>query len=149
MGETIRPIVSGTIYLRMWLQVPPGSITEWVKLLALNGATLPGLDLIAHTGERVEITTLEDGQSASSEEGAFPFGEWFCLQVDTVVSSELGSVLVRVNGMPVVSLQSADTLLEEGLSRVVYGLGATGLQQTGGAVYVDDLVVSTAPVDCE
>jgi len=139
---------SGALHLRAWVFIPEGAVTDWLKIVAFNAGTTAGIDVNIHASGEVEVSTVEPAQSAFSEQHRAVFGEWFCLQVAVDLSDTQGSVTASVDETPAVTLAPADTLATGSISRVVYGIAATGSNQVGGAIYLDELVIATEAVGC-
>lgn len=149
LSELIDVVASGSIYLRTWVFIPEGAVTDWIRLLAFNGAGDSGIDIDVREGQFITSYVRPSRYGESSEPKAYPVSSWFCLQVGIDVNDADGTVKVEVDGETVLSHDEVDTMPGRGIDRVVYGLGASGVRQTGATVYFDDIVVSTQPVTCD
>ena len=147
--DAIDGVVEGQIYFRAWMYVPQGAITDWLEVLAFNGPLTEGLAVNLLDDGGVEILSHISNESSQSDAGLIPQGEWFCLQTHSVIDDTNGSFEVFVNEDFAVSLDQVDTLPATRVDNIVYGIAETGPEQTGAALYFDDIVVSTKPVDCE
>ncbi len=149
IGEEIRMVSSGTIYLRSWVLIPDGSVNDWTTLFSFNGEALKGIDTNLRLGQIIDSHVHTALRLKSSEGGAYPVDSWFCLQVAIDVDDASGSVKVAVNGETVLTQENIDTKPDQGINHVAYGINATGLFQTGASVYLDEVVVSQKPVACD
>jgi len=146
--ESIGMRLSDGLHLRAWVFIPHGAVTDSFKIVAFNGGATPGIDVSIHANGAVEAYSYGSSDSAISEENRAIFGEWFCLQVGAELSETAGSVTVLVNEKLAITLAPTDTLPPDAISRVVYGLAATSMEQMGASVYFDELVISTELVGC-
>jgi hypothetical protein len=142
------PTTSGQLYARAWVRVPEGAVTGTFKVLALNGGMAPGLDFNLLPGGVLDIYSQITTGFWRSGRDAYPTNEWFCLEVAVDVSDTFGSVSLSVGGARAFSAPT-DTLPEGGVAQAVYGFAFGSVEQTGGEVFIDDVVVDDKPIGCE
>lgn len=150
ISELIPLRSSGRLFVRAWIYVPDGAITDWVKFFGFNGDSFEGMDVSGLSTEAVEVAFHTQLLEMVSLPAAFPSSEWFCLQVDTWVNdAPFGSMSVSVNEKPVVDLDQVDTRPGTGITDVVFGIAATGAMQTGASIYYDDLAIGYQEIPCD
>jgi hypothetical protein len=73
---------------------------------------------------------------------------WFCLQGSVEIDNAAGNVTVGVDGTTVLTVSNVDTVpSSNSVTRAELGIGWIE-DQTTAEVYVDNIVVDTAPVPC-
>jgi hypothetical protein len=142
-------VTEGDLYARGWVFLPHGSVAGRINLLTFEAEDDVSDVNITPQGS-VDVYLQPTGTRTSSPPSAYPYGEWFCLQVHHHVHPTEGFVVVYVGGEEVVKTQPQDTYGEQGVSSVRIGLIWTeGGQTSGGVVYWDDFAVDTESIPCE
>jgi hypothetical protein len=111
-------VAEGSVYVRSWLYLEPGSVTDWIKFSSVNGTVAGSLDINLHGDASIEIDSHESTDSAFSAPGVTPMGQWFCYQLQVEVSDTVGAVHVWIDGEHAVSSIGLDTLPEDIASEV-------------------------------
>ncbi len=79
----------------------------------------------------------------------FDLGAWHCLELGMSLDDSAGTVSLSVDGASVVEATDVDTLPSDPISvAVLEGVPTVGSQDTHVTLYLDDLVVGTAPIGC-
>jgi hypothetical protein len=145
--NSLDPGVTGDLYYRAWLYVPTGTVNDWVKILALNGSSVEGIDLNLLSNGGLEVYSQLTSDSVASTDNVVPLDEWFCLQVHADVANN-GTAAVWVNEQLVINVSGWNTQPGGSVDRIVYGIAETGSNQTGATIYTDDIIAATAAIPC-
>jgi hypothetical protein len=144
----LTPRLNGDLYVRGWVYIPQGTVNGRIKLVGFRNWDVL-FDVNVTGAGRVDIYVQQTGERSTSTLGAHPYGEWFCLQVHYRAHATQGFVEAFINEESVARSNPQDTRGGTGVASIDIGLSWTELDQTGGVVYWDDVVIDTAPVACE
>jgi len=153
VAEEFAPVTGGDLYLRTYLYVPDGVPTETINVFFLGDYATPdpfrGVDFNLEAGA---LSTYVPGQAPdrfTSTLLTIPRDVWFCLQMQMAVSRDAGSVTLSVDGALALEQANMKTLPDGGIHLLRVGVDWSSLQTAPFDMYIDDLVLSTDPVDCE
>jgi hypothetical protein len=144
----LTPRLDGDLYVRGWVYIPQGNANGRIKLMGFRNWDVL-FDVNVTGAGRVDVYVQETGERSTSMQSAHPYDEWFCLQVHYRAHWTEGFVEAFVNEESVARINPQDTRGGNGVTAIDVGLTWTELNQTGGVVYWDDVVIDTAPVACE
>jgi hypothetical protein len=137
VNNTILVLSQGQLHLRAWLLVPEGSMSDWVKVVGLNGSETDGPHVRIDSEGRLVVYIPGSEELWRSETDSFPRGEWFCLQILVEVDDLAGSIEIRVDGATVLLTEDTDTRPDAGIRVVVYGMAEIGPGSSKNVLYFD------------
>lgn len=151
VASTIEPVMSGTLYLRVHLNVPSGVPTETINILFIGSDPAPdpfkGLDINIEDGA-LQIFSPQNNPARVTGELTIPRDVWFCLRAEIAVSDGAGSVELFVDDELALAATGLDTLPEDGVHLLRAGVDWSSGQEASFEIYIDDLVLDDAPVAC-
>jgi len=155
LNTAFDPIETGTIYFRMHVYIPVGTVVGNTKLLNLSRSEEPvtdvdrGVDINISQGMIVNIYQHANTTRFESAAGIVTEGRWFCLRGSYSISETSGATLVWIDdNLAVSTTASADAIINGGVARCSVGIGWTELGQDTAVFYFDNVLVATIPVDC-
>ena len=143
----LTPRLDGNLYVRGWVYIPQNTVNGRIKLMGFRNWDVL-FDVNVTSGGRVDIYVQETDRRTTSTQSAHPYDEWFCLQAHYRAHAIQGVVEAFINEKSVARIDPQDTRGGNGVSAIDIGLSWTELDQTGGIVYWDDIVIDTKPVAC-
>ena len=143
----LSPRLDGDLYVRGWVYIPQGTVNGRVKLVGFRNRDVL-FDVNVTGAGQVDIYVQDTDERATSKQSAHPYNEWFCLQVHYRADSTQGFVEAFINEETVARIRPQDTRGGDGVTAIDIGLSWTELDQTGGVVYWDDVVIDMVPVAC-
>jgi hypothetical protein len=152
VAREFETITSGALHLRAHLYVPEGLPTDAINIFFLGDYATPdpfrGVDFNLESGA---LSTYVPGQAPdrfTSTTLTIPRDHWFCLQIAMTLSPDAGTVTMLVDGQVGLEQANMKTLPEGGVHLLRAGVDWSSLQTEPFDIYMDDLVLSTSPVDC-
>jgi hypothetical protein len=144
-------VTSGEVYLRAYVFVPAEPITETMNLFFLGDYATP--DPFAGTDfniERDALSIYSPGNAPDRVTSAtlFPRDRWVCFELAMTLSKDAGAVRVSLDGALGLEQTGMNTLPDGGVHLLRAGVDWSSLQTAPFDVYIDDLVVDTAPIGC-
>jgi hypothetical protein len=137
---------SGTLYLRAWLFVEPGSVLFDLHTLTIGDVDQADWGVNFHMLEDVLAVGLPTRES-SGEGLRVPVGSWFCMQAEVRLGDIDGAVRVWLDRQLAVSFADADTLPRRGARNMSVGLDRA-VQSEPAALYIDELLLDRQPTEC-
>jgi hypothetical protein len=136
---------SGEFHIRAHYYLPSGfQITGWGVLMELKRNSAK-ISIDVSGGANLSIQAPGNPQLTAVPA---PRDRWFCLALDVVLDSSAGSATVRLDGEPVLGTAAPfDSTLGGGIDFARAGL-VTSPDETVLDLYMDELLVSSEPVDC-
>jgi len=151
VAAELEPAVSsGTLYLRVQMYVPAGLPTEIINVLFLGAEPADpfvGLDINLEGGA-LQIFSPQNNPARVTGELLIPRDAWFCLRAEVVVSDGEGAVRLFVDDEVALESEALNTLPTGGVSLLRAGVDWSSAQEASFEIYMDDLVLDTAPVAC-
>jgi hypothetical protein len=149
VSHEFTPVNNTKLYFRGWVLVPEGAVNGGLKLVGLNSDQDHRVDVNLHPEGMTEIFVAPQEETAESELGSYPPGEWFCLRIHYVIGVN-GGADVFIDNALTASIQNVDTAGPEmGVGFLDYGIPYVAGGQSGGVVYWDDVILDHMPVSCE
>jgi hypothetical protein len=153
VAKEFTPVKEGDLYLRAFFYVPDGLPTQTMNIMFLGDFATPdpfkGTDFNLETGALSTYSPQDHPDRFTSDTLVIPRDEWFCFQVHMVVSADAGAVTIDVNGDSALDEKGMNTAPDAGVHLLRIGIDWSSLQTDPFDYYLDDLVLDTAPVDCE
>jgi hypothetical protein len=144
---SLTPRLDGDLYVRGWVYIPQGTVNGRIKLVGFRNLDVL-FDVNVTGAGRVDIYVQDTSERSTSRQSAHPYDEWFCLQAHYRAHATQGFVEAFINEESVARIRPQDTRGGTGVASIDIGLSWTELDQTGGVVYWDDIVIDTVPVAC-
>ncbi len=137
-----------TVHARGYLFVSSGIVTDDFTVFHLGHWSTPlgGTDIDVTAG-KLESYSYASGTIVESGVD-IPRDRWFCLQVSIELAESTGSVRVKIDGNQIIDAPNLATLPAEGLTDFAMGLPWTGSKQPELSVFIDEVAVGEAPIDC-
>jgi len=147
-------ISSGPLHARFFVRLTAGMVLpEQLQLFEFwetDGAAVPDriaffvtADGIPHVYVGVSDTTL-----TPTDPSPLSRDTWLCLELSLDLQSESGSAALDIDGARVISSDAFATRPTEAFSVAVIEAQPTD-DTVGVALYLDDLVIATAPIGCQ
>jgi hypothetical protein len=137
-------ISSGSLYLRAWLYMDPGTVLNDVHSIVVGDADTGdyGTKFLYSNGKlRVATPTLDVTGDVDP-----PFGRWYCLRLELDVGGA-GSVRAYLDDEMFAEQANVNTLPAAGVHNISAGIDFAG-QAEPAQLQVDELLLDTQPVDC-
>jgi hypothetical protein len=151
VAKEFSPVKDGELYLREFLYVPEGP-TKTINILFLGDYATPdpfkGVDFNLEDGALSTYVPGDNPDRFTSTSLVIPRDRWFCLQVEMTVSPDAGALTMRVDGELGLEQKNMNTRPAAGVHLLRTGVDWSSEQADPFEFYVDDLVLSTEPVDC-
>jgi hypothetical protein len=142
---------SGAVYVRTYLYVPADLPTQTMNIFFVGDTPFPdpflGLDFNLTQGA-VELYSPQNQPQRYIGELTIPRDRWFCFRVRTEISDSDGLVQAFVDDQLALEVTGIDTLPPEGVRLFRAGVDWSSGQDAFFEIYMDDLVVDSAPVAC-
>jgi hypothetical protein len=152
VAREFEPVKDGSLYLREYLFVPDGLPSKTINILFLGDYATPdpfkGVDFNLEDGALSTYVPGNNPDRFTSTTLVIPRDRWFCLQVDMIVSPDAGALTMRVDGEIGLEQKDMNTRPAAGVHLLRTGVDWSSEQADPFEFYVDDLVLSTEPVDC-
>ena len=147
------PVDTGELFLRVYMYVPAGLDTMTPNVLFLGDVPSPdpfkGIDFNLEAGAPEIFVPENDPNRFTSTLLVIPRDTWFCYQVRVLIAEDEGAVSIRVDGEVALDEAGIDTLPPGGLHLLRAGVDWSSKQESRFAIYMDDLVLSSAEIPCE
>jgi hypothetical protein len=149
--KTFPPVRSGELYFRANVYVPAAVRTETINIFFVGAEPTPdpfhGVDFNLEGGV---VQTFSPQSDPVRQMGTLtiPRDRWFCFRAQVVVSHDEGAVQVFVDDRLALDATSIDTLPADGVTQFRAGIDWSSEQATRFDIYIDDVVLDTAPVSC-
>lgn len=150
------PVASGALHARFYLRLEEGSVLpEQLILFEFwdqdEGQIDDRTTLYLNADEQLEIYLGSAPQTLQAVASApLAQGVWHCVELGMELSDTGGTVVMNVEGAPMIEVTDVDTLPSDPVSvAVLEGVPSEGSQGTTATFFVDDLVVATEPVGCD
>lgn len=138
-----------TVYIRVWMWLDALPVNNMVLVNAEETALAEGIGLFVRP-DSLSIYSQFDGRSRITP-SAPPLGAWTCLRWSFTRSTGAGSMVLDSDAGNA-TLAPVQTDKGTGISDLSFGIGFSGstltVAQPAMDVWLDDLIVSTAPVAC-
>jgi hypothetical protein len=135
---------AGQLYFRAWLYVAPSTVLTDVHTIVIGDA---------NTGDYGSKFVYSAGQLHVATAGIAlpgnidaPLGQWYCLRMELGIGDQ-GTVRAYLDDVLFTNATAADTLPAAGVHNVTAGIDFAG-QADPAEVFIDELVLDTAPVGC-
>jgi hypothetical protein len=153
VAEEFPAVLDGDLYLRAFMYVPDGLPTHAMNILFLGDFATPdpfkGTDFNLETGAFSTYSPQDHPDRFTSDTLVVPRDRWFCFQMHMVVSPDAGAVTINVDGDVALEEMAMNTQPDVGVHLLRIGIDWSSLQTEPFDYYVDDLVLDTAPVECD
>jgi hypothetical protein len=152
LQKTFTPLLSGDVYLRLYLYVPSNLPTQTLNFLFVGDVPTPdpfvGVDFNFEDGA---ISTFSPQSIPDRQTGTLtiPRDRWFCFRVHVAIGDDDGSVQSFVDDALALETMDIDTLPANGVRQLRAGVDWSSEQDAFFEIYVDDVVLDTAPVGCD
>ena len=149
--ETFEPLRAGDLYFRANLYVPSGLATETMNVFFVGAEPTPdpfqGVDFNFQDGA---VQTFSPQSDPVRQTGTLliPRDRWFCYRAHVAISDDAGFVQVFVDDELALDAQDIDTLPEDGVKQFRAGVDWSSEQASEFEIFLDDVVLDTAPVAC-
>jgi hypothetical protein len=149
--KTFAPLRSGDLYFRANVYVPSGLATETMNVFFVGSEPTPdpfqGVDFNLEGGA---VQTYSPQSDPVRQTGTLliPRDRWFCYRARVAISHDAGFVQVFVDDRLALDATHIDTLPADGVRQFRAGIDWSSEQDSPFEIYLDDLVVDTAPVAC-
>jgi hypothetical protein len=137
-------MTTGSLYLRAWLYMEPGTVVDDVHSIVVGDADSGdyGTKFLYSNGKlRVATPKLD-----VTGDVAPPFGHWYCLRLELTVGAA-GSVRAYLDDQMFAEEPNVNTLPAAGVHNVSAGIDFAG-QAEPAQLLVDELLLDTQPVAC-
>lgn len=145
-NSVLNAVDSGDIYLRTYYWIDPATqVTDQLSIMVVGN----GNDPFPSTNVRIDpgkLVVVVDGNSTSAPFD-FPRGRWTCMVLHLKLAAT-GSVEVSVDGASVVSRTGLETRVAGGYTNVDVGVHYATPTQAAAHLWIDEVVLDTAPVTC-
>ncbi|MBN2803273.1 MAG: hypothetical protein JXR91_09275 [Deltaproteobacteria bacterium] len=156
VSNNFTPVLTGALNFRFFVYIPEGGLTGRITLFNISGDGDPlleetyGIDVNVSKTKNVEVYIFSNQVRSTSPDGIVPEGSWFCLHGTYLISSTAGAATVWIDDKLAVSTEaSINTAIKNGASETHTGINWTEDGQIHTKIYIDNLLVSTDPVNCE
>jgi hypothetical protein len=143
-------VLSGALYLRVYVYVPANLPTETMNIFFLGAQPTPdpfiGVDFNLQNGA-VQVYSPQANPDRQTGSLKIPRDRWFCFRASMPISKQ-GSVQVFVDDQLALDAKGIDTLPAGGVRELRAGVDWSSEQDAFFEIYMDDLVLDTAPVAC-
>lgn len=150
------PVSEGELYARFYLRVEGGgTLPEQLIVFELwdqdEGDVTERTTIYLNSEQALEVYLGASDQTLQAATMTpLARDEWHCLELGISLDDVAGTVVLSRGAMPVVEAAGIDTLPSDPIGvAVLEGVPTDGNQDTEAIVYIDDLVVGTAPVGCD
>lgn len=147
------PVTSGELFLRVYMYVPGNVETKTSNVLFLGDEPSPdpfkGIDFNLESDAPQIFAPQNDPARYSSTTVTVPRDRWFCFQTTLGISQDAGVVSIAVDGVDALEVTGLRTLTAGGVHLLRAGVDWSSKQTTPFEIFMDDLVLSTAPVACD
>jgi len=142
------PLLSREVWIRAHYFIPE-FVDENVSVLAVWEAADPGEGFSVHVVDGGDPVVWLDSTSRGYRGSVpVPRERWFCMQIHARIDDADGRIELDFDGARIVTVTGGDTLPPTGYPAINVGITWTGTTQVPATVYVDDIVVATAPIAC-
>ncbi|HET9955161.1 MAG TPA: hypothetical protein VFQ61_11690 [Polyangiaceae bacterium] len=152
VAKEFSSVTSGSAFLRVFMLIPSGVETKTTNVLFLGDQPAPdpfkGIDFNFESDAPEIFVPENDPVRFTSTSLVVPRDRWFCFEADVLVSEAAGAVQIRIDGAVALDQTGLDTLPPQGVHLIRAGVDWSSKQTTPFAIYMDDLVLSAAPVGC-
>ncbi len=149
------PVSSGPLHARFYLFVDEGSkMPEQLIVFELwdqdEGDVTERTTVYLNQQQVLEVYVGASNLTLQADTGEpLGFGAWHCLELSITLDEVAGGVSLSLAETPILDVADVDTLPSDPVSvAVVEGVPTTGSQGTHATIYLDDLIVGTAPIGC-
>ena len=135
---------SGSLYLRAWLYIEPGTVMNDVHSIVVGDVDTGdyGTKFLYSNGKlRVATPSLDVTGDVEP-----PFGRWYCLRLELELGAA-GSVRAYLDDQKFADQTNVPTLPAAGVHNVSAGIDFAG-QAEPAQLLVDEVLLDTQPVDC-
>jgi hypothetical protein len=150
--QEFSPVMAGDVFLRAFLYVPDNLPTKTMNILFLGDYATPdpfrGVDVNLEDGALSIYVPASRPDRITSTGMVIPRDRWFCLQLALVVSPNVGSVTIRVDGEIALEQKNMNTRPAGGIHLLRAGIDWSSGQTDPFNYYIDDLVVDTTSAEC-
>jgi hypothetical protein len=145
------PVRSGTLYLRGYLYLPADLPTHTMNIFFLGDDPgvdeFFGIDVNLESGA-VQVYSPQSDLQRHTGNVTVPRDRWFCFRLSMTVSADRGQVQAFIDDRLALDASNLATLPPAGVRTFRAGIDWSSETASVFEIYMDDLVVDTAPVDC-
>ena len=135
---------SGQLYLRAWVYVAPGTSLSNVHTIVVGDANTGDYgSKFVYTDGKIHVAAAGGAVTGTADT---PFGQWYCLRLELGIATQ-GTVRAYLNDVQFADATGINTLPAAGVHNVTAGIDFSG-QTDPAEVFIDELVLDTAPVGC-
>lgn len=140
-------ITSGALHVRAYYWVA-GTTTfdEQASLLASGYGVEPYPSVYLRLSPGDVVVNVD--QTSYTFTGDIPRDRWVCVELAIAIDPAAGQVIVSYDGAPQFTTPATDTLPGGGFSGVDIGLHYATPNQSPVSMWIDEVIVSTAPIGC-
>ena len=151
VSKRIRPLLGGDVYVRLYLYVPAGLSTRTMNFMFVGDFPMPdpfeGIDFNLLNGA-LQVFSPQGNPVRQTGTTTIPRDRWFCLRAHIAVSDDAGFVQLFVDDALALDATDIDTLPDAGVRELRVGIDWSSGQDEPFELYIDDVVLDTAPVTC-
>ena len=144
------PVSGGELYLRLYLYVPDALPTRTINFMfvgeALSYDNFEGVDVNLEDGA-LQVFSRQGDPMRQTGSLTVPRDQWFCLRARIAVADE-GALQLFVDDALALDATGLDTLPAGGLGALRVGIDWSSGQDDFFELYIDDVVLDVAPVEC-
>jgi hypothetical protein len=145
---TFPALFSGELHLRAYLYVPADLPTETINIFFVGDQPVPdpftGLDFNLEHGALQVFSSPSDRRTGGL---TIPRDRWFCLRARIAID-DAGSVEAFIDEESALDVTGIDTLPPAGVHLFRAGVDWSSAQAAFFEIYIDDVVLDTAEVEC-
>lgn len=145
-------VQEGTLHFRAYAYVASGLATEIMNLFFLGAEPGPdpfqGIDFNVENGE-VQIFSPQFPGSRRNGTALIPRDRWFCYRAVVQLAEDSGSVQIYLDDELALDARGLDTVPADGVREFRAGIDWSSQQTSSFDIFLDELVVDRAPVECD
>jgi hypothetical protein len=151
LSASFPSVSSGELYLRLYAYVPANLPTEIMNVLFLGAPAssdpFSGIDFNLMDGS-VQVYSLASEPQRHTGSLTIPRDRWFCLRARVLLGKTDGAVQAYVDDVLALDAKGLVTLPAGGVRELHAGIGWSSQQDAFFEIYMDDVVLDSAPVAC-
>lgn len=139
-------LADGELHMRAWFYVPSGPALEHLDVMNAFNPTSDSLSALVFQ-EALGVWSQPAGDGADGTT-SMPRDVWACLELKVDLDDVIGSMELSLGGVVMASFIAADTLPDNGITDVAFGIPHSEGSQPAISIWVDDVAVGTQPIGC-
>lgn len=147
---TFEPVTQGELYLRAHLYVPAELPTQTMNLFFIGAEPTPdpftGIDFNLEDGA-VQVFSPQSDPARQTSVLVIPRDQWFCFRARVAIGDS-ATVQAFIDDELAIETMPFDTLPDDGVHMLRAGVDWSSEQNDFFEVFIDDVALDTAPIDC-